>query len=126
MYSLSNRHRCSNRGVQHYSTAGATQTNNCYEPWEEIVEILNHLKLPWSTRASGAVHNCAGQLRIKIIMPTVPSYDVQYDHGIGIYPIDAGGDNSPGFCDLPKTSSKYLNAYFTKLGYSTEQIGIHR
>jgi len=43
-----------------------------------------------------------------------PSYQMQYDHGIGIYPIDAGRNN-PGFCDLPKTSCTYLNDYFAKL-----------
>ena len=91
---------------------------------EEIVGILRHLQLPWTMRASGVAHACAGHLRIKIIMPTLSNYDVQYDHGIGIYPIDAGRDN-PGFCDLPEESCEYLNAYFTKLGYNREQLGMH-
>ena len=91
---------------------------------EEIVGILRHLQLSWTMRASGVAHACAGHLRIKIIMPTLSNYDVQYDHGIGIYPIDAGRDN-PGFCDLPEESCEYLNACFTKLGYNREQLGIH-
>jgi hypothetical protein len=91
---------------------------------EDIVGMLNRLKFPWSTSASEVAHSCAGHLRIKIIMPTLPNYELQYDHGIGIYPID-GGRYNPGFCDLPKQSCEYLNAYFTKLGYSRDQLGIH-
>ena len=91
---------------------------------EEIVELLNHLKLPRSMRASGLAHECAGHLRIKIIMPMPPNYDVQYDHGIGIYPIDAGHKN-PGFCNLPGKACEYLNDYFAKLGYDSAELGIH-
>ena len=60
---------------------------------EEMVALLNHLKLPWSMTASRVAHSCAGHLRINIIVPTLRNYYVQYDHGIGIYPIDAGRDN---------------------------------
>jgi len=98
----------------------ATVTNR-----EEIVGMLNHLKLPWSMRASRKSHECAGHLRIKIIMPNLPNYDVQYDHGIGIYPVHAGRDN-PGFCHLPEESCDYLNHYFTQLGYDKGDLGMHR
>ena len=91
---------------------------------EEIVALLNHLKLPWSMTASRVAHSCLGHLRIKIIMPALPDYNVQYDHGIGIYPIDAGA-RSPGFCDLPGKSCDYLNDYFAKLGYDRAELGIH-
>jgi hypothetical protein len=57
-------------------------------------------------------------------MPKSPNYDVQYDHGTGIYPVD-DGVNQSGFCDLPKVSCNFLNDYFTKLGYSREELGLH-
>jgi hypothetical protein len=91
---------------------------------EEIVALLSHLKLPSSMTASRVAHMCRGHLRIKIIMPARADYNVQYDHGIGIYPIDAGRD-SPGFCDLPRTSCDYLNDCFAKLGYDKIELGIH-
>lgn len=90
----------------------------------DIDRMLGHFKLPWHQRASGLFHQCAGHLRLRIVMPDSSEHLVRYDHGNGIYPI-ARKDEFPGFCHLPEDACAFLNGYFASLGYSADDLGIN-
>lgn len=88
----------------------------------EISQLLQKFRLPWYTLDPGVGHECAGNLRIRIVMPDAHDYHFQYDHGVGIYPIHDGNRYS-GFVYLPPGNCAFLNQYFRSLGYDADEIG---
>lgn len=90
---------------------------------QEIDEMLSHFILPWHLRNSKRMHECDGNLVIKVTMPDSTKFSIRYDHGNGIYPID-DGDDFVGFTDLPKSACSELNKYFLSKGITHRDIGI--
>lgn len=89
----------------------------------EIDSFLSHFLMPVHARGTGEFHKCAGHVRILISLSNGTEHLMQYDHGIGFYPISAD-DDSPGFCHLHPESSEALNSYLFSLGYDDDDLGI--
>jgi hypothetical protein len=91
---------------------------------KEIDQMLSHFILPWHQRNSKSMHECDGHLVIKVMMPDSTVFNIRYDHGNGIYPID-DGDDFVGFIHLSKSACSELNKYFLSKGITNRNIGIY-
>lgn len=89
---------------------------------ERTAWLLDRIRINEPPEEEGLAHSCRGHLVITI-KTSEYTHQVQYDHGIGIYPI-SDGTYSVGFVDLEPSVCSELNEYFRSLGFTNEELGI--